>query len=84
MGFSLESPDAPTPVKDAQGISSHDVSIGLNADGKLLQYKRKFSFGNGGRIQFPVGSYSAVKSLFEAFNKADVHQLTLRQDAAPK
>lgn len=83
-GFSLENPDAPAPIKDARGIGSHEVKISLNDDGRTLQYKRNFSFGNGGSILFPVGSYPAVKGLFEAFNKADVRQLTLRQDAAPK
>lgn len=81
-GYSLESPDVPAPIKDPQGISSHEVKMAISNDGKILTYNRKFSFGNGGFIRFPAASYVPVKSLFEAFNKADVHQLTLRQGAA--
>ncbi|HQU82581.1 MAG TPA: DUF3857 domain-containing protein [Pyrinomonadaceae bacterium] len=82
-GFELESADAPNPLKDSQGISSHETTMQVTKDGKTLFYKRKFSFGNGGLIRFPAGSYQALKGLFEAFNQADMHQLTLRQSAAP-
>ena len=78
-GYSLENADAPAPIKDGQGISSHTVSMGTTDGGKTLIYKRSFSFGNGGFLRFPVTAYPAVKGLFEAFNKADVHQLTLKQ-----
>jgi hypothetical protein len=79
-GFKLENADMPGPLKDNQGIGSHESGAGITNDGKTLKYTRKFSFGNGGFIRFPAGSYPAVKSLFEAFNKADVHQLTLRAE----
>lgn len=82
-GFKLENADAPETLKDNQGIGSHETDIGVTRDGSTVVYKRKFSFGNGGFIRFPAGSYTAVKSLFEAFNKADVHQLTLRMEDAP-
>lgn len=78
-GFALESADAPTPVKDKQGIGSDQVTMGITTDGKTLVYKRTFSFGNDGYVQFPVSSYPALKQFFEAFNKVDVHQLTLKQ-----
>ena len=78
-GYSLENADAPAPIKDAQGISSHSITMGVTDGGKTLLYKRNFSFGNGGFIRFPVQSYPAVKGLFDSFNKADVHQLTLKQ-----
>jgi Domain of Unknown Function with PDB structure (DUF3857) len=81
-GFALENADKPTPIKDAQGISSHSIEIVVADGGKTLVYKRNFSFGNGGFIRFPTKSYPAIKSLFEAFNKADIHQLTLREGAA--
>jgi hypothetical protein len=80
-GFALENADAPAPVKDSQGISSHQCSLRVR-DKKTLLYKRTFSFGSDGLIRFPAASYLAVKGLFEAFNKADVHQLTLKQEAA--
>jgi hypothetical protein len=78
-GFSLESADSPMPIKDKQGIGSDEVSMGVTKDGKTLVYKRKFSFGNDGYIQFPVSSYPILKQFFEAFNSVDVHQLTLKQ-----
>jgi hypothetical protein len=81
-GYSLENPDAPPILRDGQGIGSHETSLSVSADKRSLIYKRKFFFGNGGFIRFPVTAYPAVKQFFEAFNKADTHQLTLRQDAA--
>jgi hypothetical protein len=79
-GFKLENADMPGTLKDGQGIGSHESAAGTTNDGKTLKYTRKFSFGNGGFIRFPAGSYAAVKGLFDAFNKADVHQLTLRAE----
>lgn len=79
-GFKLENADMPIAIKDNQGIGSHQTSAAVTSDGKTLKYNRKFSFGNGGFLRFPAGSYAAVKGLFDAFNKADVHQLTLRAE----
>jgi hypothetical protein len=81
-GFSLENADAPAPIKDKQGIASHVVNMAVQNEHTLV-YKREFSFGNGGFIRFPVDSYAAIKQFFEMFNKADAHQLTLRQASAP-
>jgi len=78
-GFTLENADSPQPIKDTSGIGSHTTYLGVANNGKTLIYKRNFSFGNNGTIRFPVTAYPAVKMLFEAFNKADSHQLTLRQ-----
>ena len=83
-GFALESPDAPAAIEDTtQGIFSHKTTISISNDGKFVGYKRNFFFGNKGFIRFPVTSYGQVKNLFELINKADVHQLTLRQGDAP-
>jgi len=81
-GFKLESADAPQDLIDGQKIGSHKTHIGVAKDGSYVVYKRDFSFGNGGYVRFPASSYTAVKALFEAFNKADTHQLTLRSEAA--
>jgi len=78
-GFALEDADAPRAIKDQQGIGSHTTHLATANNGKTLIYKRNFSFGNNGYIRFPASSYPALKALFEDFNKADVHQLTLRQ-----
>ncbi|MFT3744046.1 MAG: transglutaminase-like domain-containing protein [Pyrinomonadaceae bacterium] len=80
-GFTLENGDTPAAYGDQQGIGKHETTIGVTADGKTVSYKRSFSFGNGGFIRFPVDSYGPIKTMFENFNKADVHQLTLRQEA---
>ena len=77
-GFALENADAPYPITDKQGIGVHKVNIGVRND-KELVYSREFSFGNNGLVRFQSASYPALKGLFEAFNKADVHQLTLRE-----
>jgi hypothetical protein len=82
-GFSLENAGAPAPIKDSQGIGSWACQIGLTSGKKVLVYQRDFSFGNGGFVRFPKSSYSALKNMFEAFNRNDVHQLTLRMDDAP-
>jgi hypothetical protein len=82
-GFSTENPDVPNPIKDSQGIGSHHTTMNVTTDGRTLTYKRNFSFGNGGYIRFPVSAYPVIKTMFEAFNKADVHQLTLREGSAP-
>lgn len=81
-GYALESPDAPTPIKDNQNIGLNEVSMGVTKDGKTLIYKRRFYFGNNGLLTFPVGSYPALKNLFEAFHKINIHSLTLRQNTA--
>ena len=39
-GYSLENADAPNPIKDAQGISSHVTTMGVIDGGKTLVYKR--------------------------------------------
>ena len=81
-GYSLESPDAPAPVKDAQNIGLDDIKISVTKDGRTLIYKRNFYFGNGGFLHFPQSSYPALKQLFEAYHQANIHALTLKQDVA--
>jgi hypothetical protein len=79
-GFALENADAPSPLRDKLGIGVHQVTIGVR--GNQIVYSREFSFGNNGLVRFPNSSYPQLKGLFEAFNKADIHQLTLRESAA--
>lgn len=83
QGFSLENADAPAVIKDQSGIGSHETKMTLASGGTVLSYKRSFSFGNGGNIGFPASAYLVIKAYFEAFNKADVHTLILRQGLAP-
>ena len=80
-GFSLENADAPSDLVDTQKIGSHKTTIGVAKDGTFVKYDREFSFGNGGYLRFPVASYPSIKGLFEAYHKADTHQMTLRSEA---
>jgi hypothetical protein len=80
-GFALENADSPAALQDRQGIGVHQVKIAVTNANELV-YARSFSFGNNGLVRFPSESYPALKGLFEAFNKADVHQLTLREGTA--
>ncbi len=81
-GFSLENAEVPNELADEQGIGKHTTKIGVMSDGSTISYTRDFSFGNGGYLRFPAASYQAVKLLFEAFHKADSHQLTLLANTA--
>ncbi len=80
-GYALDNADAPAPIKAGE-IAEYKPQLAASTDGKLLVYKRRFLFGGGGNILFPVTSYPAVKNLFDAINKADNHTVTLKQSAA--
>jgi hypothetical protein len=80
-GYALDNADAPAPIKAGE-IAEYRPQIQASVDGTLLVYKRRFLFGGGGNILFPVTSYPAVKNLFDAINKADNHTITLKQTAA--
>lgn len=79
-GFVLDSADAPATLADPSRIGVLDISIRLDQSTNTLKFGRKFHFGGNGKILFPVGAYSAVKNLFDAFNKADTHTITLKQN----
>lgn len=78
-GFALESADTPAAVMDRVGIGKDQVAMAVSKDGKILTYKRQFSFGNGGAIRFGPEFYPVMKDLFESFYRADTHQLTLKE-----
>lgn len=77
-GYMLDNADSPTDVADSGGIAKNSISIAINNTSNTLVYKRNFSFGGGGKILFPVGSYTPLKSLFDAFHKSDTHAIALR------
>jgi len=81
-GYELESPDAPQDIQDPKGIGVQTIKISVTKDRKTIIYNRNFSFGNGGAIVFPLAAYPALKAMFEAFNQANSHVLTLKQSAA--
>jgi hypothetical protein len=78
-GFDLESPDSPGLTKDKAGIGVQDIKMFVTPNGRTLRYVRDFSFGNGETLTFKKDSYSALKSLFDAFYKANAHAITLKQ-----
>jgi hypothetical protein len=77
--FALDNADAPATIGDGQKISLLNIFIGINKTSNTLVYKREFHFGGGGNILFPATSYQQLKNLFDAFNKADTHTVTLKQ-----
>ena len=83
VGYELESPDAPGIVKDPSSIGVDDINIAVSNDKRFVVYKRNFSFGNSGKLRFGKEVYPALKGLFEAFYKANIHALTLKQSVAP-
>ena len=78
--FSLDSADAPGEIADPQKIGLVDVRMAINKADNLLKYKRTFHFGGGGSILFSAKMYQPLKNLFDSFNKADTHTVTLKQN----
>jgi len=79
-GFALDSAERPGNVGDTGGIGKDIVEMSLDKTKNTLIYSRDFYFGGGGKILFPVATYPAVKSLFDAFHKADTHAISLKQN----
>ena len=82
-GYELESPDAPALVQDNSGIVVNDtrITVSIDNDIRTINYKRNFSFGNGGNLIFPKEVYPALKAIFERIYRANSHSLTLKQSA---
>jgi hypothetical protein len=78
-GFALDNADAPAPIADPSKISLLDIHISIDSAKGVMKYTRKFSFGGGGHVLFPVEAYQPVKNLFDAFYKADTHTISLKQ-----
>ena len=79
-GFSLDNADVPATVNDTSDIGLLDIGIGISQDKTLLVYTRKFHFGGKGNILFPVVAYQPIKTLFDDFQKADSHIISLKQN----
>lgn len=78
-GFTLDSADKPAPISDPQKIGQLKIDISVDQKANVLFYDRNFYFGNDARLLFPVGSYQALKNLFDAFHQSDIHTITLKQ-----
>jgi hypothetical protein len=79
-GFTLDNADAPGEIADPQKIGLVDVRIALDNASNTLIYKRKFHFGGNGITLLPATAYQPLKNLFDLFNKADTHTITLKQN----
>jgi hypothetical protein len=78
-GYALDSADQPADLTDPGKISSLEISIGVDKEQTFIKYRRNFYFGGGGNLLFPAASYQQLKNLFDAFQKADAHTITLKQ-----
>jgi hypothetical protein len=78
-GFEMENGDAPVSISDRGKVGFLQISIGVDKTANLLQLKRNFYFGGNNTVLFAPSLYQPLKSLFDAFHKADSHTLTLRQ-----
>jgi hypothetical protein len=80
-GYALDNADAPAPFGSG-AISDYKPSLAVTSDGKTLIYRRKFFFGGGGNVLFPVESYPQIKNYFDTLQKQDSHSIALKQAAA--
>ena len=80
-GFTLDSADAPPTLADPDKVSLLSVRMGTVKDApNMFKYSRTFYFGGGNNYLFPAATYTALKTLFDAFHKADTHAITLKQN----
>lgn len=77
--FALDNADTPSRVADAGRISDLQIEIGIDQAKNILVYKRKFLFGGNGYTLFAASSYPQIKALFDAFQTANTHVITLKQ-----
>jgi len=45
----------------------------------MLQYRRTFHFGKGGKVLFPAAVYPVLKQLFDLVHASNSHAITLKQ-----
>jgi hypothetical protein len=80
VGFTLDNADAPAPFSGGP-VGEYKAALSITKDGRLLAFKRRFFFGGGGNILFPVEAYPQLKNFFDALNTQDSHTITLKQPA---
>jgi len=64
-----------------QRVCEQKIKMAVTTDGRTLIYDRRFFFGGGGSILFPVQTYPALKGLFDMIATANNHTITLKQIA---
>ena len=77
--FAIDNGDTPGAVEDNSRIVSDNISIRVDGASSTILYARKFYFGGGGKVLFKPENYTALKGLWDAINKADTHQISLKQ-----
>ena len=78
-GFVVENSDPPGDVIENQKVGELKISIWFDKAANTMKYKRKFYFGGGENLLFPLKAYEPLKFLFDNFHKADMHTVTLKQ-----
>lgn len=78
--FTLDSADVPAAIEDPSKIASLKLNIGIDKATNVIKYGRSFYVGGGGKIYFSPTVYTPLKNMFDAFQKADTHTITLRQN----
>jgi Domain of Unknown Function with PDB structure (DUF3857) len=78
-GFVTENAESPGDVVENGKIGELKINIWVDKATNTMKYKRKFFFGGGNNVLFPVKAYDALKFLFDNFHKADAHTVTLKQ-----
>jgi hypothetical protein len=78
-GYTLDNADTPGKISDPQNIGSLEIKMGADTAANFLRYQREFHFGGGGNVFFKSNVYTPMKNLFDAFNKADTHTISLKQ-----
>lgn len=80
-GYDLDAGETPGGLADPKNIVSQEIKIRLDKAENIILYDRSFQFGGGGNVLFPTAAYPALKTLFDAFHKADTHPLVIKPAA---
>jgi hypothetical protein len=77
--YATEPFDLPPAISDNSDIANQKITITVDKDQTMLQYKREFYFGKGGRVLFPAKAYTPLKGLFDRFQQTNSFSMTLKQ-----
>ena len=77
--YATEPFDLPPNITDNSDIANQKINITVDKDQTMLQYKREFYFGKGGRTLFPAKAYTPLKGLFDRFQQTNSFSMTLKQ-----
>ncbi|MCO6512137.1 MAG: DUF3857 and transglutaminase domain-containing protein [Aridibacter famidurans] len=80
-GFGVESAEPAQPINDTGKLGRHSSEMVLDGN-RTLVYKRRFSFGSDGNLEFAASSYGRLKDLFDTYHSADQKAVTLTRTEA--